>query len=118
MSLITPRLRQANAAAKAGLPSFESVNLGSPSPQRQGMTSQGTALGRFQPAISSRNLQNAETAAKEMGGLLLSDALSLCELLAATDPKRYERTGLAVAATVHRRAAAASRRGPRKAKER
>jgi hypothetical protein len=33
-------------------------------------------------------------AAREMGGLSLADALSLCELLAATDPKRYERAAL------------------------
>ncbi len=58
------------------------------------MTSQGTARGRFQRAISSRNLQNAEMAAREMGGLSLADALALCELLAATDPKRYERAAL------------------------
>jgi hypothetical protein len=30
-------------------------------------------------------------AAREMGGLSLADALSLCELLANTDPARYER---------------------------
>jgi hypothetical protein len=29
-----------------------------------------------------------------MGGLSLSDALSLCELLAATDPKRIDRAAL------------------------
>jgi hypothetical protein len=29
-----------------------------------------------------------------MGGLSLADALALCELLAATDPKRYERAAL------------------------
>jgi 2-polyprenyl-6-methoxyphenol hydroxylase-like FAD-dependent oxidoreductase len=33
-------------------------------------------------------------AAREMGGLSLTDALALCELLAATDPKRYERAAL------------------------
>jgi hypothetical protein len=33
-------------------------------------------------------------AAREMGGLSLADALALCELLAATDPKRYERAAL------------------------
>jgi hypothetical protein len=58
------------------------------------MTSQGTAHRRFQQAISSRNLLNAESAAREMGGLSLADALALCELLAATDPKRYERAAL------------------------
>jgi hypothetical protein len=29
-----------------------------------------------------------------MGGLSLADAVALCELLAATDPKRYERAAL------------------------
>jgi hypothetical protein len=29
-----------------------------------------------------------------MGGLSLADALALCELFAATDPKRYERAAL------------------------
>jgi hypothetical protein len=58
------------------------------------MTSQGTPHGRFQRAIASRDVLNAETAAREMGALSLSDALSLCELLAATDPKRYERAAL------------------------
>lgn len=33
-------------------------------------------------------------AAREMGGLSLSDALSLCELLASVDPARYERAAL------------------------
>jgi hypothetical protein len=58
------------------------------------MTSQGTAHGRFSRAIAARNLLNAETAAREMGGLSLADALALCELLAAADPKRYERAAL------------------------
>jgi hypothetical protein len=46
------------------------------------MTSQGTAHGRFQRAIQRRHVQAAEMAAREMGGLSLADALSLCELLA------------------------------------
>jgi len=58
------------------------------------MTSQGSAQGRFQRAIHARNVANAETAAREMGGLSLADALALCELLAACDPKRYERAAL------------------------
>jgi hypothetical protein len=33
-------------------------------------------------------------AAREMGGLSLANALSLCELLADTDPARYERAAL------------------------
>src|SRR5437773_4458431 len=66
-----------------------------PSPQRHStMTSQGTPHGRFQRAIHSRHLQNAEMAAREMGGLSLADALLLCELLATTDPRRYERAAL------------------------
>src|SRR5512132_3539215 len=58
------------------------------------MTSQGTAHGRFQRAIHSRNVLAAEMAAREMGGLSLADALLLCELLANTDPARYERSAL------------------------
>jgi hypothetical protein len=33
-------------------------------------------------------------AAREMGHVSLADALALCELFAATDPKRYERAAL------------------------
>jgi hypothetical protein len=33
-------------------------------------------------------------AAREMGGVSLDDALLLCELLANTDPARYERAAL------------------------
>ena len=58
------------------------------------MTSQGIAHGRFLRAIHRRQLQAAEMAAREMGGLSLADALSLCELLANTDPARYERAAL------------------------
>jgi hypothetical protein len=58
------------------------------------MASQGTAHGRFQPAIHRRHVQAAEMAAREMGGLSLADALLLCELLANADPSRYERAAL------------------------
>lgn len=58
------------------------------------MTSQGTAHARFQRAIHSRHVRNAEMAAREMGGLSLADALLLCELLASADPRRYERAAL------------------------
>jgi hypothetical protein len=51
------------------------------------------------PAIHSRHVQNAETAAREMGGLSLADALLLCELLANTHPARYERAALRWAST-------------------
>src|SRR5262245_45896160 len=58
------------------------------------MTSRGTAHARFQRAIAGRNLLNAETAAREMGGLSPADALARCELLAACDPKRFGRAAL------------------------
>jgi hypothetical protein len=58
------------------------------------MTSQGTAHGRFERAVHRGNVLAAEMAAREMGGLSLADALSLCELLANTDPARYERAAL------------------------
>ena|SRR5947207_3260251 len=58
------------------------------------MTSQGTAAGRFQRAIVRGHVLAAEMAAREMGGLSLADALLLCELLANTDPARYERAAL------------------------
>jgi hypothetical protein len=58
------------------------------------MTSQGTAHGRFQRAIHRRDVQAAEMAAREMGGLSLAEALLLCELLAKADPSRYERAAL------------------------
>jgi hypothetical protein len=58
------------------------------------MTSEGTAHGRFQRAIHRRNVQAAEMAARELGGLSLADAVSLCELLANADPARYERAAL------------------------
>ena len=48
----------------------------------------------FQRAINRRHVQAAEMAAREMGGLSLSDALALCQLLATTDPQRYERAAL------------------------
>jgi hypothetical protein len=66
-----------------------------PSPQRHPiLTSQGTAHGNCQRAIHRRNAQNAEMAAREMGDLSLADALLLCELLANTDPARWERVAL------------------------
>jgi hypothetical protein len=62
-------------------------------PAAMTMTSQGTAHGRFQRAIHRRDVLAAEMAT-EMGGLSLADALTLRELLAAVDPKRYERAAL------------------------
>jgi len=66
-----------------------------PSPQRHHtMTSQGTAHGRFTRALARRHLNAAEMAAREMGGLSLEEALSLCALMAELDPARYERAAL------------------------
>lgn len=54
----------------------------------------GTPDGRFQRAIHNRHVQNAEMAAREMGGVSLNNALLLCELLANANPSRYERAAL------------------------
>jgi hypothetical protein len=55
------------------------------------MTSQGTAAGRFQRAIQQRNIVRADLAARELGSLSLSEALSLCLLYEAEDDPRFER---------------------------
>jgi hypothetical protein len=55
------------------------------------MTSEGTAQGRFARALRTRNLLNAEIAAREMGELSLGDALAFCLLLADVDPPRFDR---------------------------
>jgi len=55
------------------------------------MTSQGTAHGRFARAIRSRNVLNAEIAAREMGELSLADALAFCLLLSQHDGERFSR---------------------------
>src|SRR5438132_1157107 len=55
------------------------------------MTSQGTARGRFQRAIKRGHLLAAETAARELGALSLSDALALCLLYEAETDPRFER---------------------------
>jgi hypothetical protein len=59
------------------------------------------------PGIARPHLQAAEMAAKEMGGLSLLDAISLCELLAKRDPARYERAALRWVERFHRRTSAA-----------
>jgi hypothetical protein len=58
------------------------------------MTSQGTAHGRFQRAIQRRHLLTAETAARELGGLNLAEALDLTLLMRETDLWRYERAAV------------------------
>ena len=58
------------------------------------MTSQGTAHARFQRAIQRRQLNAAEMAAREMGGLSLQEALLLCDLLAELNPPRFQRAAV------------------------
>jgi hypothetical protein len=58
------------------------------------MTSQGTAHGRFQRAIHRRHVLAAETAARELGGLNLGEALDLTLLMRETDRWRYERAAV------------------------
>lgn len=58
------------------------------------MTSQGSAHGRFTRAIKTRNLFQAELAAREMRGLSLPDALELVVLIAASRPDRLERAAI------------------------
>lgn len=58
------------------------------------MTSQGSASGRFQRALRTGSLFQAELAAREMGGLGLGQALALCQLLAAESDPRFERAAV------------------------
>jgi hypothetical protein len=67
-----------------------------PTPQAAslGMTSQGTAHGRFSRALASRNPRGAAAAARELGQLSLEDALGLCVLYLQSTPARYERAAV------------------------
>lgn len=58
------------------------------------VTSQGTPHGRFVRAIRDRHLLIAETAARELGGLSLDDALALTLLIGEEDQGRFERAAL------------------------
>src|SRR5215475_2122355 len=55
------------------------------------MTSLGTASGRFTRAIQRGHLFAAELAAREMGHLSLSNALSLCVLYRREHEPKFER---------------------------
>jgi hypothetical protein len=66
------------------------------------MTSQGTAAGRFQRAIQQRNVFRADLAARELGTLSLSEALSLCLLYEAVGDPRFERAFQRWRSRVHR----------------
>lgn len=54
------------------------------------VTSQGSPHGRFQRAVSRRNVLLAESAARELGRLSLIDALSLVVLYAAAGSPKFE----------------------------
>jgi hypothetical protein len=58
----------------------------------------------FSHAIARGNLLAAESAARELGGLALEDALDLCVLLSEQDPQRYRRDGRPLARPAPRRA--------------
>ena len=55
------------------------------------MTSEGRPYARFRRALEVRSVMGAETAAREMGRLGLSDALDYLTLLATEAPDRYDR---------------------------
>jgi hypothetical protein len=55
------------------------------------VTSQGSPYGRFQRALTAGQVLQAETAARELGGLNLADALRLVELYAAYEPTKFDR---------------------------
>jgi predicted AAA+ superfamily ATPase len=55
------------------------------------MTSQGTAHARFTRAIKRGHLLAAETAARELGALSLSDALALVLLYEGEGDEKFER---------------------------
>jgi len=58
------------------------------------VTSNGSAYARFRRAIERGHLFHAETAARELPQLNLSDALDYCDLLARQAPERFERAAL------------------------
>jgi hypothetical protein len=55
------------------------------------MTSQGSAQARLQRFIRAGNVPQADLAAREVGSLSLSEALSLCLLYEAEGDPRFER---------------------------
>ena len=55
------------------------------------VTAPGSPATRFRRAIDRKSLLNAELAAREMGHLVLEDALSLVLLYAAADDPRFDR---------------------------
>jgi len=58
------------------------------------MTSLGSAHGRFTRAIQTRNLWAAEVSLRELGGVLLEDALGYLDLPAEQKPDKLERAAV------------------------
>src|SRR5262249_5650507 len=58
------------------------------------MTSQGTASGRFTRAVQRGHLFAAEMAAREMGPMSLSNALSLCILYRRERDPKFDRAAV------------------------
>ena len=58
------------------------------------VTSQGSAYGRLQRAIATRNPTLALSAAAEMPHLSLADALALCLILRDREPAKYGRAAV------------------------
>src|SRR5262249_20171271 len=58
------------------------------------MTSQGTASGRFTRAVQRGHLFAAEMAAREMGPMSLSNALSLCILYRREQDPKFDRAAV------------------------
>jgi hypothetical protein len=80
-----PCLRRLRAG---GLDSLE------PSPQRPVYDKPGDTTGPLPARDPSPSCSGRRDGSAGMGGLSLADALLLCELLANTDPARYERAAL------------------------
>jgi hypothetical protein len=71
------------------------VTLDVPLPQRPSSDDQpGDSSRPFSAGDRSRSRPGGRDGRREMGGLSLAEALSLCELLAKGDPARYERAAM------------------------
>jgi hypothetical protein len=58
------------------------------------MTSDGRPYARFRRAVERGNLLEAESAARELKELSITDALDYCDLLAQREPQRFERAAI------------------------
>jgi len=82
------------ASAWLSRASIVSLDGNACSPQALSMTAEGRPYARFRRALAVRNVMQAETAAREMRGLPLLDAVDLCSLMAVEAPDRYGRAAL------------------------